>query len=189
MTAIFERRSIRRYQTKPVPREILEKILNAAIQAPSAINAQPWHFVALASPEAMTRLREVMGRTAETIHPHLREIFPNHPDVVAETHRFIGQLGNAPVCVLAFLQKADYDNRFEVMTLSVAAAIENLILAAWDQGVGSCWLTAPLEAGVDEEIRKTFAADYGPLVSIVALGYPEKIPAAPKRKEDRFTIL
>ncbi|SDX29997.1 nitroreductase family protein [Eubacterium barkeri] len=186
--AIMERRSIRRYKDEPIPREILEEILEAGTMAPSAVNLQPWYFVAVQSPDAMAKLKAVMGRSAEASREELEEQFPDHPEVVKESLDFIGGLGGAPLCILAFEFK-DYDFEPVTITQSVAAAIENILLAAWERGVGSCWLTAPIETRMDEELRQVFAPDCGKMVAMVTLGYPEKTGRMPRRKTGRFIIV
>ena len=77
----------------------------------------------------------------------------------------------------------------ETIVQSVAAAIENILLAATDRGLGSCWLTAPVETGMSEELRDTFAPDKGKLLAIVTLGYSDQTPKTPARKAGRYTII
>ncbi|MBE6995780.1 MAG: hypothetical protein E7429_03480 [Ruminococcaceae bacterium] len=80
--AVLSRRSVRKYKDTPVPREILEEILETACWAPSADNRQPWYFVALTGKEDIETLRGTMERVSEEIAPHLEEMFPRHPNVV-----------------------------------------------------------------------------------------------------------
>jgi len=181
------RRSVRKYKDIPVPRQLLEEIMETACWAPSADNRQPWYFVVLTKPEDIQRLRATMEQVAEDIRPHLEEMFPRHPSIVRETALFLRSLGNAPVYVLAFLQK-----EFEVrdsMVESVAAAIQNLLLAAHEKGLGACWVNAATGTGYGPAIREMFAPDKGEFLSLVALGYPEIVPKAPPRKPGRYTIL
>ena len=186
---IYTRRSIRKYLDKPISKEDLEEILGAATWAPSAVNLQPWYFVAIQSKEELEKMGDVMQRVADTILPHLKERFPTAPKVVDDTYEFVRGLGNAPVYVLAFEYKPGYNLKGDSVSLSIGAAIENMILAAHDKGIGSCWLTAPIEAGLEDELRKIYAPDKGKLMSLITLGYPVKEAVVPKRKEDRFVIL
>ena len=100
--AILTRRSVRNYEDRPVPAELLEEILEAGMYAPSAVNYQPWYFVVVQSREAMEKLVALMGQVSVGIEPGLRERFPDHPEVVSETTGFVRKLGKAPVCILAF---------------------------------------------------------------------------------------
>lgn len=186
---VLTRRSVRSYQPKPIEEEKLQQILEAGLYAPSAVNFQPWYYAVIKSPTAMKKLATVMSQAAKTMRPALEERFAKHPAVVEETTHFIDKLGGAPVCILAFQHKPEYSKTPGTIVQSVAAGIENILLAAWDLGIGSCWLTAPLEAGVDELLRQEFAPDKGSLVALITLGYPEKIGKAPVRKEGRYDIL
>jgi len=177
------------YEQKPIDQQTLEQILDVALMAPSAINLQPWYFVVIQSEKAMKELKLIMSQASLKLRPNLENRFPKHPEVVEETCKFVNQLGGAPVCVLAFQLKPDYDKTAASIIQSVAAAIENMLLAAWDLGVGSCWLTAPIEAGVDQAIKEAFAPDKGDMVAMITLGYPARIPKEIKRKENRHIIL
>ena len=188
MEIVTGRRSVRRYQETPVPRELLEDLLTAACWAPSADNAQPWYFVVLTQPEDIQALGATMERVSEEIRPHLEGIFPNHPRVVERTSAFLRRLGGAPVYVLAFLQK-DYGAEVrDSMVESVAAAVQNFLLAAHDRGLGACWVNAATTLGYGEALRQQFASDKGEFISIISLGYPSHKTMAPPRKPGRWEI-
>ena len=187
LEAIKNRRSIRKYREEPVPWEVLEQLLEAACWAPSADNQQPWYFVALTRKEDIDLLQETMERVAEEIRPHLEELFPRHPRVVNETTAFLRRLGGAPVYVLVFLQK-DYGRVRDSMLESTAAAIQNLLLAAHEQGLGTCWVNAVTGLGYGAALQELFAPDKGEFVSLVTLGYSDQKARAPGRKPDRWVI-
>lgn len=186
---ILTRRSIRKYTDQPIDRKDLEEILEAGCWAPSAVNLQPWYFVAIQSKEEIKKMADIMHRVADGIEPNLKERFANAPSVVDETVTFIRKLGNAPVYILAFQLKPDYEVEADGVNLSIGAAIENILLAAHEKGIGSCWLTAPVEAKAGNELRDLFAPGKGEMVALITLGYPEKEGKAPKRKDGRFVIL
>ena len=183
---IRQRRSVRRYTDEPVPRELLERLLEDACWAPSAENYQPWHFVALTKPEEIALLQETLRQSAEALTPVLTERFPNHPQVVKETTAFIRTLGGAPVCILTFLRQS-YPHR-ETVLVSVAAAVENLLLSACDAGLGACWIGAAVNSGYDKEVTGRFGPEGGELAAMISLGYPAHIPNAPRRKPGRWEI-
>ncbi len=187
--AIKKRRSIRRYKDTPIPEQDLMEILEAGLYAPSAVNLQPWYVVAIRSAEGRKKLEETMAHVSRVMEPSLRERFAKHPEVAAESTRFIRQLGGAPLYILVFQMKDEYKKTASTITQSVAAAIENMLLAATEKGLGSCWLTAPVEAGAGDQLRETFAPEKGELVALLTLGYPEVIPEMPKRKQGRYVIL
>ena len=184
--AVTSRRSVRKYRSEPIPPEILEEILETACWAPSADNRQPWYFVALTKEEDIALLRETMEQVSKEIVAPLQELFPRHPSIVREVEVFLRSLGNAPVYVLVFLRKEE-DFRDSLLE-SAAAAIQTLLLAAYEKGLGSCWVNAATELGYGPVLRDLFAPGKGEFVSLVTLGYPEITPNAPKRKPGRWVI-
>lgn len=188
---IYGRRSVRKYMDKPVSEEDIREILEAGMMAPSASNFQPWYFVAISNKEKLKSVTETMAKASEILLPSLERRFPNHPGVVAETRQFLSLLGNAPVCVLAFLYKDDseYKRKETEFLESTAAAIQNMLLAAYDKGINSCWLTAPLESGMDIALREEFAPDKGRMVAMLTFGYSEQKAKMPRRREGRYKII
>lgn len=190
---IYGRRAVRKYTSQRISDEMLEEILDAAMWAPSGVNLQPWYYVVIRSWEKMERFRQIMLDVAERNREHLEDRFQAHPDVVESTLKFLRSMGNAPVAVLAFRDKPDYSWALqdEGVVQSIAASMENLLLSAYDHGISSCWMTAPVQAHMEEAIRDEFAPGHGNLLSMAVLGYAEKedIPAAPKRKPDKFRLV
>lgn len=187
--AIFCRRSVRKYKTEPIAIEDIMAILEAGMAAPSATNFQPWYFVAVRSEAKINEIVTIMQRASNKLAPDLQQRFLNHPEVAEDSRKFIGLLGGAPMCILAFQYKPEYPKKETAIIQSVAAAIQNMLLTAHSRGIGSCWLTAPLEAGVDVEIKNHFAPDKGDLVALLTFGYANHEPKTPARKENRFTIV
>lgn len=183
---IFARRSIRKYKSTPISDADLTDLLEAGIRAPSGTNLQPWYFVAIKSREKRDELIEIMGHVFGRVKPLLEERFAKHPEVVEETRYFLTGLGGAPVCILVFRLKDGYDFPDEVMQ-SVSAAIENILLAAADKGIGSCWLTAPRHYA--RELQERFAPGKGEFVAAVTLGYPDQTPKMPPRRDGRYVIV
>ena len=185
---LMTRRSIRKYKSTPLSDELLNEILEPALAAPSAINLQHWHFVVVRSEQALADLKAIMVKVIEKFNPILKERFSKNPKTVAETQNFLATLGNAPVCVLAFLLKEDYPDR-DGAVQSVSAAVENLLLSAWEKGVGSCWISAPQRMGFGEEIRQRFAPGKGEFVAAITLGWPDQQSGMPPRREGRVTFI
>jgi len=77
----------------------------------------------------------------------------------------------------------DYPDKKGVIK-GVSAAVQNMLLMAFDKGIGSCWMTAPMRAGMDEELRHKYAPDHGEFIAAVTLGYPEYTPKTPKEKRE-----
>lgn len=184
--AIRGRRSVRQYTAAPVSKEDITAVLEAACWAPSGENCQPWYFLALTKAEDLAALRQTLEVSAKVMEPELRRRFAAAPAVVGETTAFIRTLGGAPVCVLAFLRR-QYPQR-EVMILSIAAAVENLLLAAHDRGLGACWVGAPICCGHGAAITERFGPPRGELAAMITLGHPACVPAPPRRRSGRYEI-
>ncbi len=141
--AIYTRRSIRRYTDQPVPSELIDRLLEAATRAPSSHNSQPWRFVVITTASVKAQLADRMGA-------RLRADRVREADRVAEIDRDVirsrERITAAPVVIIACLSSSDRDEpRERVMAMqSVAASIENLLLAAHDAGLGACWMAAPM---------------------------------------------
>jgi len=113
LTFIQARRSIRQYTADPVDDAQVEALLRAAMAAPSAGNEQPWEFVVIRDRAAMKKVTE--------FHPHAQPLVRS-------------QLG---ILVCADMQRVQYG---EMWVQDCAAATQNILLAAANMGLGTCWL-------------------------------------------------
>lgn len=188
LEVIQKRRSVRRYTDEQLPDEVVQEIIDAGLWAPSGLNLQPWYFVALKSEKKKADLLKIMESVSKNISSELESRFPNHPQLVSDTRNFIKSLGNAPVIVLVFLYRDDYEDE-KTATLSVGAAVENMLIAARSKDVASCWLTAAQQAGYGKAIRDKFAKGKGELLAIVTLGYTDRWPRDIPRKVARSVIV
>lgn len=186
--AIIGRRSIRKYTDRPINDEDMQDIITAGLYAPSAVDLQPWYFVVIKSDERLSDLRNFMSDVWDRIEPYMTQRFANHPAIIAETKVFLKSLGGAQCCILVFMLRQDYPDSRIAME-GVCAAVQNMLLMAYDRGIGSCWMTAPIGAGMDEDLRLKYAPGKGEFVAAVTLGYPAQNPKAPKRKEGRYEII
>ena len=184
--AIYKRRSVRKFLPRPVPQDVIEKILEAAVQAPSAKNRQPWKFVVVRGQErrnmvsAMkTGLRKV--RSGDSCFTGWEPYLPS----AIYTARI---LELAPVTVFILNRqghplKADLSMPEKIMEIcdleSVSAAIQNMALAATDLGVGSLW-TCNIFLAYDE--LKAWLNTDGEMAAAMAFGYTDKPFAAAHRE-------
>jgi len=182
------RRSVKqRFVERPVTNQVLNRVLESATWAPSAHNSQPWSFVVIKD-------NAVKRRLAENMAVVWRRDFEVESTPVDEREKRIGasvdRISNAPVVLVVCLMTEHLqqyrDNRKKncehIMAVqSVAAAIQNLLLAAHELNVGSCWLCAPLFC--QEAVRETLGipADVEPQ-AVVLLGYFEGSVETPPRK-------
>jgi coenzyme F420-0:L-glutamate ligase/coenzyme F420-1:gamma-L-glutamate ligase len=174
---IFGRRSIRRYRDRPVPREVLEAILTAAIWAPSAHNRQPWRFAVITAPDVQAALAAAMGMR---LRADLEADNVSQEMIAQNVSRSFSRIGGAPVLVLACMSMTDMDkypdNRRAaaerlMAAQSTALAVQNLLLAAHAEGLGACWLCAPLFCPDAVTTQLDLPADWEPQ-ALITMGYP-----------------
>ena len=155
LETIRNRRSVRQFTSAPVTQEQVEKLLEAGIMAPSAMNKQPWHFI-------VCRDREMMERF-QTVHPYSK------------------MLSQAPVMILVCgdTQKQPGPHFYQQ---DCAACTENILLAAQAMGLGGCWLGIPPQSEREEQIAALFGLPehIKPFCGI-ALGVPSVQPPQPER--------
>ena len=176
--AIRQRRSVRRYRPDPVRREDILSILDAANRAPSAMNRRQWEFIIVTGKkigemgESFRRIIEEYTKNWETSRmkgsPLSREDFI----------RFAATYGGAPVVIVVLTDTAQTEDFRRANLESASAAMENLLLAATALGLGTCWMTGPLQ---DElSLRRILEIPTGKeIVAITPLGYPAEMPDAP----------
>ncbi len=174
---IRSRRSIRRYLAQPVPRDVLDELLEAARWAPSAHNRQPWRFAIIEASATKERLAQAMGNRLRADLE--RDGAP--PEVIeADVSRSYSRISRAPVVIVVSLTMQDMDTYADekrqqaerIMAVqSVAMAVQNLLLVAHVRGLGACWMCAPLF--VPETVREVLDLDsnWEPQ-ALITLGYP-----------------
>jgi nitroreductase len=147
---ILSRRSIRRYQQKEIPRDAMDKILEAGRQAPSAMNRQPWHFIVVTNNEVKRELS--------------RWLFTKH-------------IKDSPVTIVGCAKTGFIDSKWSIIGTSIA--LQNMVIAAWALGIGSCWIGGFKEDKVKQLLK---IPDKWKIVALVTLGYPDKTPHVKRKK-------
>ncbi len=142
LEAIRKRKSVRAYAPTPVPREKLERVLEAARLAPSAENRQPWYFVVVTDPEKRKR--------------------------IARSGVFAGFLAESPVVIVGC---GDRKASPKWHVVDVAIAMQNMVLAATAEGLGTCWVGS-FDEGVVRRLLKI--PERFKVIALLALGYPRK---------------
>ncbi len=162
------RRHNGRVKPNPLPDDHIKKILQAASWAPSGNNAQPWEFIVVKNPETKSKIREIMEGPAGPGASHAPAVDPPAIIVVCGDVRL---KDSYPESV----------NRQEVFYASLAAALQNLHLAATALGLATSWGTVR-EAAM-EPLRKLLdLPDELEIVALVRAGYPQDAPAAKPRR-------
>jgi nitroreductase len=177
---IASRHSYRAFEARPVARADVERLIDAARRAPSAMNAQPWRFH-VATGATRTRVGEVLERTTVYLDEYLANLAAE--DQTESAARFLTRLGGAPVVIAVSAPRVIEEMEQLNTLLSVGAAIENLQLAATALGLGSCNIT--VSYWVRDDLADVFEiGDDRYVVSVIALGYPDEDAAAPAHDAD-----
>lgn len=145
------RRSIRKYKAEQIPQETLEKILDAGRHAPSANNEQPWHFIIVAEPGIKEKLSHGKWNT------FIRD----------STFTVVGCAYEGNAYALKWSK------------IDTTIALQNMVIAAWSLGVGSCWIGDFEET----EVRRILNVpkDWR-IISLISFGYPDETPETTPRK-------
>jgi nitroreductase len=181
LDAIHMRHSIGKVKPDPIPREMIERLLSAAVQAPNHYKVRPWRFVVLTG-ASRERLGEVMGQA-------FLDKFPNlPPDAQAKAlEKERSKPMRSPVLIAVGVDKPTESKVIEIENVcAAAAACQNLLLAAHDLGLAAKWRTGG--PARDPKVKEFlgFEPDQH-LISFLYIGYPEHEYAPPERTsfEDR----
>ena len=186
LTAIASRRSICKFKPDPVSRDLLNKILEAATLAPSGKNKQPWRFYAVDETkraEMIQKMQQEMDKTEEA-------------GIGTGSAKYtIKVMAQAPVTIFIFnptgahpmSERDSYGYFSDVVDIqSIGAAIQNMLLAAVELGLGSLWI-CDVFFGYDE-LCDWLGAE-GQMIAAVSLGYPDQSPEArPRDAVDDVTV-
>lgn len=193
---IKRRRSIRRFKPDPVPTTDIEKMVYAASLAPSGGNFQPWHFLAVTDPHKRDGIAKIVHDEGVALSRRMSEK-PSLPSLVASL-----VFSKAPVVFVVLVEPFPLENdpffsAFQkeqnitgrhidryggfVNVQSVGAAIQNLLLTAYELGYGSCWLRIPYYA---KDSLEAFLEVKPPweILALIPVGIPDHKPTMPPRK-------
>ena len=157
--AVAKRRSVRTYRKQDLPQGVVEMLLEAARQAPSAGNVQPWQFVVVSSPKTKMDLSQTAYGQKSLQEASIVIVVCADEKRAAESY---GARGKTLYCLQ-----------------DTAAAIQNILLTACSLGLGSCWIGAFKE----DEVRIVInAPKYMLPVALIPVGYPNESPNARPRR-------
>ncbi|MFH1524192.1 MAG: nitroreductase [Chloroflexota bacterium] len=167
MEAILTRHSIANIKPDPIPRQVIEKLLHAAVQAPNHYKVRPWRFVVITG-KSREKLGEVMAQS-------IKEKTPDLPELALDKERT--KPLRSPVLIAVGVDKPSDPRVLEIENVcAAAAAVENLLLAAHAEGLGAKWRTGP--AASDPKVKKFLGLEPEQhLIGFIYLGYPE--PSSP----------
>ncbi len=184
--AIQNRRSIRKYKSTDIPRDLIYKIIEAGRLAPSGKNKQPWKFIVYGG----EKKNELLAQMEAGIEREMRgkSLLPNSGFGLADAKNTLRIMKEAPIIIIVLnidgkspFDHITVDERFTeiVDTLSIGAAIENMLLQAEDLGIGTLWIANTCFAYPELAAHIGTTAQ---LIGAVALGYADEIPQPRPRK-------
>ena len=189
-TAIFERQSIRRFRPDPVPPDAIARLIAAAGRAPSAHNRQPWRFRIVADTAEKARLALSMGQRLEED----RSRDGDDPAAIQQdVERSSARINGAPALVAVCLTLEEMDTypdqrrngaEYLMAVQSTAMATQNLLLTAHAEGLGTCWMCAPLFCADAVKSALVLPASWQPQ-GLVLLGYAAEPGRSRPRKASR----
>jgi coenzyme F420-0:L-glutamate ligase/coenzyme F420-1:gamma-L-glutamate ligase len=171
------RRSVRRYQDRPIEPEIVGALLEAGVWAPSAHNRQPWRFAVLTDNDAKQHLASRMGKLLRGARLADGD---DSAAVEADVQRSHARITRAPLVIVAFLTMEDMDtypdparsSAEQLMAVQgVAMAVNNILLAAQARGLGACWMCAPLFCS-EAVVEAVGAPPHWQAQALLTIGYP-----------------
>jgi nitroreductase len=156
LTAIKTRRSIRYYTDQPIADDVLSKLLEAAMYAPSAHNKRPWHFVVIRNREELARISEIQ--------------------------RYHKPIGRAACCIIVCGDESIQANH-DLLLNDCSAATQNILLAVHELGLGAVWCGVTTGSDVTGYLKDKLPLPQSVVpISLVALGYP----AEERKSDERF---
>ena len=165
---MMSRRSIRAYKEEAVSRETLNEILRCGINAPNGRNLQSYEIRIVDSPELIKAMTEAVVKDMPEVakRPEFKNIFVNAPGVI-----FIA-----------------YDTRYDFAQVDCGLLGENIILAAWARGIGTCCLGSSARFLLQSPSAKPYLdrlnfSEGFELLYCIGYGYPDETPEAKPRKE------
>lgn len=187
-----ERRSVRQFLPKALPSGTIERLLSAAISAPSASNRQPYRFMVVQRPETIRRMVAVVETVLRT--GERTEVFRERAELADYGKHFV-RFGQAPVVFVVFYRENGFFDSIRSGTSEVdagasvrenlssaAAAIMQLLLAVHALGLGACWMTGPCVA--EKELLELLHAPPGlRLAALVPVGYCATRAEAPRKRK------
>jgi nitroreductase len=178
LSAIRARRSVRAYESKKVPKENINSIIEAGNNAPSGMNSQPWRFVVVEDDALHKKMIEAATPNAKMLLTPLKTSNPERYEQIMKRYEELQDpiYYSAPAIIFVIGQGPYAD-------LSCPLACENMMLAAYSLGLGSCWVQFGSLIKDNEEIREALELKedekiFGPII----VGYPQGVTEPPEKK-------
>ena len=191
--AIHTQRAIRRFSADPVPPELVNRVLEAAVRAPSGGNQQPWAFVVITEPETKRHIAALYRQSWDEVYGPPERAATLSQQVHSSASYLAEHMADAPVLVLACVRH-DGSPGSMVRGASIYPAVQNLMLAARALGLGTALTT--LHKRYEREVKEVLGIpDNVETAALIPLGYPvapehfggsRRVPAAEVTHQERW---
>jgi nitroreductase len=177
--AIYARRAVREFTTEPVDQGMLRRLIDAAIQAPSAVNEQPWSFTVVQDKVQLTQISR--KSKAHVLRAPPAGVPAHHLEELLRDPDFDIFYGAPALIVISSVNEGPW----AVENCSLAA--QNLMLAACAAGLGTCWIGFAQKWLATRDGKATLGISSSELpVAPIIVGYPRSSPPAVPRKEPQI---
>lgn len=178
LKAIKGRRSVRAYESRKVPGDIINTIIEAGNDAPSGMNSQPWRFVVVEDETFHRKLIEAAVPNAKKLLENVKVSNPERYQLIMKRYEELEDpiYYSAPAIIFV-VGKGPYAD------LSCPLVCENMMLAAYSLGLGTCWVQFGSLVTDNEEIKNALELKedeniFGPVI----IGYPQSVPEPPEKR-------
>lgn len=187
ISAIYDRRSIRKFTDKPIPQKDITDIIQSGIKAPSSKNRQPWKYIVVQG-NVKEEMLEVFRQGIER-EENDNALLPESKQHIAAAKYTVGIMAEAPTIIFvvnslgkSILSELTPEERvYEICNIqSIGASIQNMLLTATEKGIGSLWICDIYFAY--SELCKWLGSD-GQLIAAIAFGYPNESPKERLRRK------
>ena len=167
--AMHTQRAIRYFKSDPVPKEALNKIIEAASKAPSGTNRQMWHFIIVQDDGLRARLADIYRRAGRNALPNLQWLQDVNPRILRSATHLVEHMDDAPVLMLACIEHSGSTNL--TTGSSIYPAVQNILLAARGLGLGSVLTT--FHKQYEDEVREILGIPENvETAALLPIGYP-----------------
>jgi nitroreductase len=166
---VRKRRSVRSYSSNPIPREIIDRCLEAARLAPSACNSQPWSFIVIDNPEIKNKLANNAFSGIYGINAFVKEA-PVIIVVITERSTYAARLGS-------------YFRGTRYSLIDIGIGCEHFVLQAAEEGIGTCWIGWFNEKAVKKVLG---VPKHKKIDVLMSMGYPKETDN--KKDQKRKTL-
>ncbi len=193
---VNKRYSARKFEEKQIPEEDIKKLIEAASKAPSAKNAQNWHFVVIQDKAIIEKMGQAVDAKNEKIAKGLE---PEKGEKFLKFSRFSTFFRNAPTVIAIYAKEYIPEGLKEVIASgmpqedqdrmwyanpgiqNIGSAVENIVLGAYALGYGCCWMTSANPALLELEEVIPFNREKHKLVAMLPIGIPTGEPKSPAK--------